>query len=62
MEIKLIFYNQNDGQIDEAHSISAGLDYPGIGLNTHIYLNKKELSICQQQIKKQLKHLNIVAT
>ncbi len=24
-----------DGQIEEAHSISAGLDYPGVGLNTH---------------------------
>ena len=31
----------NDGQIDEAHSISAGLDYPGIGPEHFICLNKK---------------------
>jgi tryptophan synthase beta chain len=28
----------DDGQIDEAHSISAGLDYPGIGPE-HAWLN-----------------------
>jgi len=28
----------DDGQINEAHSISAGLDYPGIGLE-HAWLN-----------------------
>jgi len=27
----LIYFKMNDGQIEEAHSISAGLDYPGIG-------------------------------
>jgi len=28
----------DDGQIDEAHSISAGLDYPGVGPE-HAWLN-----------------------
>jgi tryptophan synthase beta chain len=31
-----------DGQIQEAHSISAGLDYPGIGPE-HAFLNDKEI-------------------
>lgn len=29
--MKSIFLQNNDGQIDEVYSISAGLDYPGIG-------------------------------
>ena len=31
METKLTYYNQIQGKLKEAHSISAGLDYPGIG-------------------------------
>jgi len=34
---KTYLLQSNDGQIDEAHSISAGLDYPGIGPE-HSYL------------------------
>lgn len=33
------FLQDNDGQITDAHSISAGLDYPGIGPE-HAYLNE----------------------
>lgn len=35
------FLQDEDGQIDEAHSISAGLDYPGIGPE-HAYLHDIE--------------------
>ena len=35
---KTYFLQNNDGQINDAHSISAGLDYPGIGPE-HAYLN-----------------------
>jgi len=35
------FLQNDDGQITEAHSISAGLDYPGIGPE-HAYLNDLE--------------------
>lgn len=35
---KSYFLQNKDGQIDEAHSISAGLDYPGIGPE-HAWLN-----------------------
>ena len=35
------FLQNDDGQITEAHSISAGLDYPGIGPE-HAYLNDIE--------------------
>jgi tryptophan synthase beta chain len=35
---KTYFLQNNDGQIQEAHSISAGLDYPGIGPE-HAYLH-----------------------
>ena len=35
------FLQNEDGQIDEAHSISAGLDYPGIGPE-HAYLHDIE--------------------
>jgi tryptophan synthase beta chain len=35
---KTLFLQNDDGQISEAHSISAGLDYPGIGPQ-HAYLN-----------------------
>ena len=32
----------DDGQVVEAHSISAGLDYPGIGpLMAHLYTSKR---------------------
>jgi len=36
---KTFFLQDEDGQIDDAHSISAGLDYPGIGPE-HAYLNQ----------------------
>ena len=36
--MKSYFLQDNSGQISEAHSISAGLDYPGIGPE-HAYLN-----------------------
>ncbi len=35
---KTYFLQNDDGQIDDAHSISAGLDYPGIGPE-HAYLH-----------------------
>ncbi len=35
---KTFFMQNDDGQINDAHSISAGLDYPGIGPE-HAYLN-----------------------
>ncbi len=35
---KTYFMQNDDGQIDDAHSISAGLDYPGIGPE-HAYLH-----------------------
>ena len=38
---KTYLLQSNDGQIDEAHSISAGLDYPGIGPE-HSYLFEKK--------------------
>ena len=35
---KTLLMQTDDGQINEAHSISAGLDYPGIGpLHAHLY-------------------------
>lgn len=37
--MKSIFCQNEDGQIDEVYSISAGLDYPGIGPE-HAYLNE----------------------
>jgi tryptophan synthase beta chain len=37
----------NDGQVIEPHSISAGLDYPGIGpLHAHLYESKRALFLC----------------
>ncbi len=36
---KTFFLQNEDGQIQDAHSISAGLDYPGIGPE-HAYLNR----------------------
>lgn len=36
---KTFFLQSKDGQINDAHSISAGLDYPGIGPE-HAYLHK----------------------
>ncbi|MFM7557113.1 MAG: tryptophan synthase subunit beta [Alphaproteobacteria bacterium] len=36
---KTYFLQNDDGQIDDAHSISAGLDYPGIGPE-HAFLHK----------------------
>jgi tryptophan synthase beta chain len=37
----------SDGQVIEPHSISAGLDYPGIGpLHAHLYESKRALFLC----------------
>ena len=49
---KTYLLQSDSGQIKEAHSISAGLDYPGIGPEHSFYLKKKELSICLLLIKK----------
>ena len=39
---KTYLLQSNDGQIDEAHSISAGLDYPGIGPElTYLFEQKR---------------------
>jgi tryptophan synthase beta chain len=38
---KTYFLQDGDGQIQDAHSISAGLDYPGIGPE-HAFLNEKK--------------------
>ena len=38
--MKSMFLQNNDGQIQEAHSISAGLDYPGVGPE-HAYLSEQ---------------------
>ena len=38
---KTYLLQSNDGQIDEAHSISAGLDYPGIGPEHSIFEQKR---------------------
>ncbi len=35
----------NDGQIAEAHSVSAGLDYPGVGLKISIFKQLEELNM-----------------
>jgi tryptophan synthase beta chain len=40
---KTLLMQTEDGQIEEAHSISAGLDYPGIG-PLHAYLNHTSLA------------------
>lgn len=40
---KTILMQTPDGQIEEAHSISAGLDYPGIG-PLHAWLHKSKLA------------------
>jgi tryptophan synthase beta chain len=41
-----------DGQVIEPHSISAGLDYPGIGLFMPIYLKKTEPNFSASMIMK----------
>ena len=39
---KSLVMQTNDGQVIEPHSISAGLDYPGIGpLHAHLYTSKR---------------------
>tara|TARA_B100001093_G_scaffold511448_1_gene579358 strand:- start:57756 stop:58940 length:1185 start_codon:yes stop_codon:yes gene_type:complete len=39
---KTLLMQTNDGQITEPHSISAGLDYPGIGpMHAHLYSSKR---------------------
>ena len=41
---KTYLLQSNDGQIDEAHSISAGLDYPGIGPEHSYLFEQKRVS------------------
>jgi tryptophan synthase beta chain len=39
---RTLFMQTSDGQVEEAHSISAGLDYPGIGpLHSHLFHTKR---------------------
>src|SRR5262249_18387438 len=39
---KTLVMQTKDGQIEEAHSISAGLDYPGIGpQHAHLHIRKR---------------------
>lgn len=39
---KTLLYQNQDGQVQEAYSISAGLDYPGIGpQHSHLYTTKR---------------------
>lgn len=39
---KTLFMQTKDGQVEEAHSISAGLDYPGIGpQHAHLHVTKR---------------------
>ena len=41
---KTLLMQTADGQVEEAHSISAGLDYPGIGpLHAHLFDSKRAL-------------------
>ena len=42
----------DDGQIIDAHSISAGLDYPGIGQNIRGFMILVELNIYQLQMNR----------
>ena len=48
---KTYLLQSDSGQI-QTHSISAGLDILVLVQNTPFYLRKKELSICQQLIRK----------
>ena len=39
---KTLLMQTNDGQIIEPYSISAGLDYPGVGpMHAHLYKSKR---------------------
>ena len=42
LHIKMYLIQDEHGQIELAHSISAGLDYPGIDLNIHIIMILEE--------------------
>lgn len=49
---KTLLMQTNDGQITEPYSISAGLDYPGIGpMHAHLYTSKRAefLAVSDQQ-------------
>lgn len=56
--MKSIFCQNEDGQIDEVYSISAGLDYPGIGRNTLISIRPAVLSTSRSRTTKPSKPLN----
>ena len=43
---KTYLLQNKDGQIEEAHSISAGLDYPGIGPEHSFLFEEKRVEIC----------------
>lgn len=57
---KTIFMQTVDGQVEEAHSISAGLDYPGIGpqhANLHVSGRVKYLSVTDTEALASAKEL-----
>ena len=55
MEIKHILLQNKDGQIEEAHSISAGLDYPGIGPEHSFLFDEKRVKYVSATDKEALK-------
>jgi tryptophan synthase beta chain len=49
---KTLLMQSTDGQITEPYSISAGLDYPVLGLCTPIFTQQEEHSLSQLQTNK----------
>jgi tryptophan synthase beta chain len=49
---KTLLMQSTDGQITEPYSISAGLDYPGVGPCTPIFTQQEEHSLSQLQTNK----------
>lgn len=59
--MKSLFLQTTDGQIAETHSVSAGLDYPGVGPE-HAYLNKiKRVQYCDVTDKEALSAYRLIA-
>ena len=52
---KTYLLQNNDGQIEEAHSISAGLDYPGIGPEHSFLFEEKRVKYVSATDKEALK-------
>ena len=47
MAAEVLVMQTEDGQVVEPHSISAGLDYPGIGpLHAHLYQSGRAKFLC----------------